>query len=80
MVITLHFVVKDLGFFGRGVGDQRVLNDGENVVANVDELRLDLELVVLHTMLTVAEESLKVGRVLAVEELTNEGSANPSRC
>ena len=47
MVITLHFVVKDLGFFGRGVGDERVLNDGENVVANVDELRLDLELIVL---------------------------------
>jgi len=38
VVITLHLVIKDLGLFRSGVGDQGVLNDGENVVADIHEL------------------------------------------
>ena len=38
MVVSLHLVVKDLGFFGSRIGDERLFDDGENVVANVHEL------------------------------------------
>ena len=47
MVIALHLVVEDLGLLGGGVGDEGLLDDAEDVVADVDELGLDLGLVVL---------------------------------
>ena len=47
MVITLHLVEEYLGLLGGGVGDEGLLDDAEDVVADVDELGLDLGLVVL---------------------------------
>ena len=47
VVVTLHLVVEDLGLLGGGVGDKRLLDDAEDVIADVDELGLDLGLVVL---------------------------------
>ena len=47
VVVTLHLVVEDLGFLGRGVGDEALLDDAEDVVTDVAKLVLDLDLVVL---------------------------------
>ena len=47
VVIALHLVEEDLGFLGSGVGDEGLLDDTEDVIADVDELGLDLGLVVL---------------------------------
>ena len=47
VVIALHLVVEDLGLLGGGVGDEGLLDDAEDVIADVDELGLDLGLVVL---------------------------------
>lgn len=48
VVISLHLVVEDLGLLGGGVGDEGLLDDAEDVVANVAELVFDLGLVVLY--------------------------------
>ena len=47
MVVTLHLVVEDLGLLGGGVGDERFLDDAEDVITDVAKLILDLHLVVL---------------------------------
>ena len=47
VVIALHLVEEDLGLLGGGVGDEGLLDDAEDVIADVDELGLDLGLVVL---------------------------------
>jgi hypothetical protein len=47
VVVSLHFVVKDLGLFGGRVGDQRIINDAEDIVTDINKFTLDLALVVL---------------------------------
>jgi hypothetical protein len=47
VVVSLHFVVEDLGLLGSGVGDQRLLDDSENVIADLNKFSLNLGLVVL---------------------------------
>ena len=37
-----HLVVEDLGLAGFGLGDQRVIEDVENILADILELGLDL--------------------------------------
>ena len=54
MVISLHFVVEDLGLFRGGVGDERIFNDGENIVTDLNKLLLDFGLVVLDNRLLVS--------------------------
>jgi hypothetical protein len=34
VVVSLHLVVKDLGFFRSRVGDQRFFNDGQDVTVS----------------------------------------------
>lgn len=46
MVVALHLVVEHLALLRGGVGDQLRLDDLEDVVADVGQLRLDLRLVV----------------------------------
>mmetsp|Transcript_16256 Transcript_16256/g.45061 ORF Transcript_16256/g.45061 Transcript_16256/m.45061 type:complete len:234 (+) Transcript_16256:1611-2312(+) len=47
VVVALHLVVEDLGLLGGGVWNEGLLDDSEDVVADLDELGLDLGLVVL---------------------------------
>jgi hypothetical protein len=54
MVVSLHFVVEDLSLFRGGVGDERIFNDGENIVTDLNKLLLDFGLVVLDNRLLVS--------------------------
>ena len=42
MRCDVHLVVEDLRFTGLGLGDERVVEDVENILADLLELRLDL--------------------------------------
>lgn len=50
MVVALHFVVKDFGLARGGRRDQVLLQDAQNVRANVLELLLDLRSQVKRTV------------------------------
>jgi len=45
VIITLHLVVEDLALVGAGRGDEVLVKELKNIVADVAELRLDLETV-----------------------------------
>lgn len=45
--INIHLVVEDLGLAGGGVGDEALVQDIENILANLLELELDLAAVLL---------------------------------
>jgi hypothetical protein len=47
VIISLHLVIKDLGFLRSRVGNERVINNAENVGADADKFCLNLGLVVL---------------------------------
>lgn len=46
VVVTLHLVVEHLALLGGGVGDKFRLDDLQDVIADVGQLRLNLRLVV----------------------------------
>ncbi len=47
VVISLHLVVENFGFFGSGVRDEGFFNDTKDVVTDFDKFGFDLGLVVL---------------------------------
>ena len=54
MVIPLHLVVKDLGFFGATVRDKTILDDGQDAIADISQFSLNLGLVISDEGLIVA--------------------------
>mmetsp|Transcript_5563 Transcript_5563/g.10575 ORF Transcript_5563/g.10575 Transcript_5563/m.10575 type:complete len:232 (-) Transcript_5563:165-860(-) len=53
VIISLHLVIEHLGFFRSRVRDETLLNDSEDIIANLNELGLDFRLVVLDDGLLV---------------------------
>ena len=47
MVVALHLIVENLCLLGGGIGDEALLDDAEDVVADIAELVFDLDLVIL---------------------------------
>lgn len=43
VIVSLHFVIKHLGLAGGGTGDQVLVEDAEDVAADVVQLLLDLK-------------------------------------
>mmetsp|Transcript_58861 Transcript_58861/g.127772 ORF Transcript_58861/g.127772 Transcript_58861/m.127772 type:complete len:252 (-) Transcript_58861:13-768(-) len=66
VVVTLHLVVEDLAFLRVGVGDELVLDNLENVRADIDKLVLDLGLVVTNK-----------GKALSLSLLLDGGDHSP---
>lgn len=47
IVVTFHLEQEDLGLFGVGLGDQVLLQKGEDILADASKLLLNLLLIVL---------------------------------
>lgn len=72
VVVALHLVVEDLALLRGGVGDQLGLDDLEDVVADVCQLRLDLGLIVADQGQLVA---LRAGKVCKTSKNARQPSA-----
>ena len=62
VVVALHLVVEDLAFFGGGVGDEFLLEDLEDISADVEQFLLDLLSVLSDNRDSVALALLLDGR------------------